>query len=535
MKKIFTILAAVLLTATLWAQSPEKMSYQAVIRNSSDQLVISQQIGMQISLLQGSASGTAVYVETQNPTTNANGLVSIEIGAGNVVSGDFTAIDWANDTYFIKTETDPTGGISYSITGTSQLLSVPYAKYADKAGNVFSGSYNDLADVPANMDTDDSDDFDGLSISTSLLPDADDTYDLGSATNEWKDLYVDGTAYIDAVDIDAGNIDGTAIGANSANAGAFTTLSASGNTSLGGTLSVTGAAIYGDVLGVTGKATLSDDLDVIGNASVGGTFTATGSSMFGDDLSVAGNTTLSGTLGVSGSATLNLGLTIGNGSSAAGTIAINEDTDDGTNKVILQAQAMASDYTLTLPVDDGTSGQVLSTDGSGNLSWAEDGGASQLNDLSDVSISSPSEGDVMYYNGSNWIKLAAGSDGQVLTLSGGVPTWATLGGGSGGIASDESGLKIIRGTVNANGTIASGSGFTVTKNGTGDYTINFSSAFSGTPTAVVTPVDNSLETCMVDIVYVHSMSTSGFDLIMGDWQNVVFYDLDFTFIVIGPE
>ena len=139
MKKIFTILIAVLLTASVFAQAPQKMSYQAVIRDASDNLVISQAVGIQISILQGTASGTVVYVETQTPTTNANGLVSIEIGTGTVVSGDFTTIDWANGSYFIKTETDPTGGTNYTITGTSQLLSVPYALHAKTAETVSGG------------------------------------------------------------------------------------------------------------------------------------------------------------------------------------------------------------------------------------------------------------------------------------------------------------------------------------------------------------------------------------------------------------
>jgi hypothetical protein len=91
---------------------------------------------MQISILQGSASGTAVYVETQSPTTNANGLISIKIGDGTVQSGDFTNIEWANGPYFIKTETDPAGGTDYTITGTSQLLSVPYALHAKTAESV---------------------------------------------------------------------------------------------------------------------------------------------------------------------------------------------------------------------------------------------------------------------------------------------------------------------------------------------------------------------------------------------------------------
>jgi len=91
---------------------------------------------MQINILQGSANGSAVYVETQTPTSNANGLVSLEIGGGTLVTGTFETIDWANGPFYIKTETDPTGGTSYSITGTNQLLSVPYALFSANAGSV---------------------------------------------------------------------------------------------------------------------------------------------------------------------------------------------------------------------------------------------------------------------------------------------------------------------------------------------------------------------------------------------------------------
>lgn len=135
MKNLFTLFAAVILTANVFAQAPQKMSYQAVIRNSSNALVSSTAVGMRISILQTTASGTAVYVETQTATTNANGLVSIEIGAGTAVTGTFAGIDWSAGPYFIKTETDPAGGTSYSITGTSQLLSVPYALSAAGIAN----------------------------------------------------------------------------------------------------------------------------------------------------------------------------------------------------------------------------------------------------------------------------------------------------------------------------------------------------------------------------------------------------------------
>ncbi|WP_052172356.1 hypothetical protein [Psychroserpens jangbogonensis] len=125
--KLYTLLVTLFATATMFAQAPEKLSYQAVVRDAGNAIVSNQAVGMQISILQ---DATAVYVETQTPTTNANGLISIEIGMGSVVSGDFSTIDWSAGPYFIKTETDPTGGTSYTITGTSELLSVPYALHA---------------------------------------------------------------------------------------------------------------------------------------------------------------------------------------------------------------------------------------------------------------------------------------------------------------------------------------------------------------------------------------------------------------------
>ena len=139
MKKLFTLLLIVLFSVSVFAQVPQKMSYQAVIRNSLSQLVTSHGVGMRISILQGSASGTAVYTETQTPTTNVNGLASLEIGGGTPVTGTFASIDWSAGTYFIRTETDPAGGTSYTIISTSQLLSVPYALHAKTAEFVPTG------------------------------------------------------------------------------------------------------------------------------------------------------------------------------------------------------------------------------------------------------------------------------------------------------------------------------------------------------------------------------------------------------------
>ena len=130
MKKIYSVIAGFLLVASVWAQAPQKMSYQAVIRNSSNALITSTPVGMKISILQGSSSGAAVYVERQTPSTNANGLVSLEIGSGTIVTGTFAGINWATGPYFIKTETDPTGGTVYTIAGTNELMSVPYALFS---------------------------------------------------------------------------------------------------------------------------------------------------------------------------------------------------------------------------------------------------------------------------------------------------------------------------------------------------------------------------------------------------------------------
>lgn len=129
MKKI-TLFVLLLISVSSMAQSPQKFSYQAVVRNNADALVTNTAVGMQISILQGSSSGSAVYIETQTPSTNANGLVSLEIGTGSVVSGTFNTIDWGNGPYFIKTETDPAGGTNYTVSGTSEFLSVPYALYS---------------------------------------------------------------------------------------------------------------------------------------------------------------------------------------------------------------------------------------------------------------------------------------------------------------------------------------------------------------------------------------------------------------------
>lgn len=219
MKKVILTVSAFIFSLKLMAQAPEKMSYQAVVRNSSNGLVISAPVGMRISILQGSASGASVYTETHTANSNANGLVSLEIGSGTVVSGNFATIDWSADTYFIQTETDPTGGTTYTVTGTSQLMSVPYALHAKTAESVLNDQVDDadadptnelqnwsnLPGIPADIaDGDNVDDADA---------DPNNEIELPAGGNNAQVLSTDGTGNYSWVDQTTSNLpNGTAVG-----------------------------------------------------------------------------------------------------------------------------------------------------------------------------------------------------------------------------------------------------------------------------------------------------------------------------------
>ena len=134
MKTTLLTLIAFAITLTSFGQAPEAFKYQAVVRDAGGIILNNQAVGYQLTILQGSALGTAVYTETFNPTTNGYGLVNLEIGTGTTTD-DFTIIDWGNGPYFMETSVDITGGTSYVVMGTSQLVSVPYALYAKTSGN----------------------------------------------------------------------------------------------------------------------------------------------------------------------------------------------------------------------------------------------------------------------------------------------------------------------------------------------------------------------------------------------------------------
>jgi len=146
----------VFLMSVLQAQSPHAFKYQAVARNSTGQVLANTDISLKISIIQGNPLGTVQYSEIHYKTTNSFGLVNLEIGRGTVVSGDFSAIAWSDDKYFLKVEMDPSGGSSFSEMGTGEILSVPYALYAEKSGNASDNDAdptNELQSLSISKDT----------------------------------------------------------------------------------------------------------------------------------------------------------------------------------------------------------------------------------------------------------------------------------------------------------------------------------------------------------------------------------------------
>ena len=119
---------------SVFAQIPQTMSYQAVVRDGDNALVISKAVSIELSILRGSDEGTVVYAEKHDATTNANGLISLELGNGEQISETaFSQIDWSAGPYFVKTVAEFDGK---TVTGVTPMLTVPYAKFAEKAGNI---------------------------------------------------------------------------------------------------------------------------------------------------------------------------------------------------------------------------------------------------------------------------------------------------------------------------------------------------------------------------------------------------------------
>lgn len=141
--KIWTLLFAILIFAiSLPGQNSGGFNYQAIVRDANQNVIANQTVGIRISILVESAGGLVVYQETFSPFSNDYGLINLEIGSGNVISGAFEAIDWGNGPYFMETAMDISGGTNYTVMGASRLKSVPYALHAGKAEMLIEKRYS---------------------------------------------------------------------------------------------------------------------------------------------------------------------------------------------------------------------------------------------------------------------------------------------------------------------------------------------------------------------------------------------------------
>ena len=131
---ILLILAA----ANAISQVPQGIPYQAVARNAQGQPLSNKNIKVRFSVLDSVATGTAVYVESHTTTTSSMGLFNMNVGMGTPTTGTFSTINWGTNFKFLKVELDTTAtGSSYIDLGTQQMMSVPYALFANTANTIF--------------------------------------------------------------------------------------------------------------------------------------------------------------------------------------------------------------------------------------------------------------------------------------------------------------------------------------------------------------------------------------------------------------
>jgi len=161
MKKLFLLLTFYAQLLIFLGQAPQSFNYQAVIRDSSNNIINNQSIGVQIAILQGNANGNSVYTETFSETTNDYGLINLQLGSG-VSTDDFNTISWENGPFFIETSIDVNGGSNYLLMGATQIMSVPYAIHS-------STSTNSLNDSVQDDDADPNNELQALSLSNDTL------------------------------------------------------------------------------------------------------------------------------------------------------------------------------------------------------------------------------------------------------------------------------------------------------------------------------------------------------------------------------
>jgi uncharacterized protein (TIGR02145 family) len=452
---LFSILFLMAFSFTLTAQAPQRFSYQAVVRDAAGNLVINRPVGIRFTILRGSATGIAVFAETHRPTTNNDGLASVEIGGGSSLFNAMGNIDWSLGPYFLKTEIDPNGATAYSISGTNQMLSVPYALYAEKSANPGNPGFSTLVRTEGTFRGQGGCRFGGTKVMFGLDSNRNNTLDANEVDNRLT-TYVcngkDGKGIVNTVD----NGNGT-FTFNYTDGTSFTTGNLTGPQGPTGLTGPTGATGPQGVTGATGSQGpigpigLAGATGPQGPAGVDGV-SITNSFVQNDSLFVQlsngqilntgyvrglqGATGSQGPIGLTGpqGATGVTGLTGPQGpigltgpqgaTGAAGTngVSITNSFVQGDSLYV----TLSSGQTLNTGYVRGSQGATGASGPQGvtGLTGPQGPQGPQGNGFQNGT----STNQIMYWNGSSWVVLNPGTDGQVLSICNGNLGWTTIAG-----------------------------------------------------------------------------------------------------------
>ncbi|KAB1155621.1 hypothetical protein F7018_11640 [Tenacibaculum aiptasiae] len=375
MKQIYSLFIFIFITTVIYGQSSNTFNYQAVIRNNLGIEIKNKTIGVKISLLQGSVSGTNVYEEIHSVTSNEQGVISFSIGTGTTTD-NFSTINWANK-YWLQVAVDIAGGTNYAVIGSSELQSVPYSNYATKSGDkVFSTTANVTSNASGRINADDFV-FGGIQLANnSTINDDDSRFFFDKSKAAFR-------AGITVDDIGEGNVgnqwDDANVGYGSVAMGVSTKATTEGSVSIGRYSEVTGETGYaiGNRNIVTGNYAGAFGAENKSKAEFSLVFGLNNeSNSYGQTTIGYNNATVNGNL-ISAINTDRL-FVIGNGTfltKSNALVMLKNGNTTLNGQLTLDADNSGTGRGYTLPAQDGNINQVMITDGAGNLSWSNIGGA----------------------------------------------------------------------------------------------------------------------------------------------------------------